>query len=272
MEIQILVKVFFVKCFDGCRVRRGDMRVSHVLPHHRAVLRLHQPVVVGVPRPRFRLLDQQLVQQLGHGVINELAAVVRVKPAKLEGELPQHRLQHRQQIGFADLRRGAHHLPLRDFIHRVNVIHPLASLQIALMHRIHPQISRAAIRLRPAALPDRHLRRPGRLIHDPLFPIPPTLPEPVQLRHRDLGQTRVGRILEIIVGPLQKLLRRRSAERLVHRIHGGQPFDIRARVPLRKPMPPIRLRLNFLPAQVLLNQSRYLRAAEPRHLLQVPPH
>ena len=53
--------------------------IAHVLPDHRPVLRLRQAVVVGVPRPRFRLLDQRLLQQLRYPVVDELAAVVRMK-------------------------------------------------------------------------------------------------------------------------------------------------------------------------------------------------
>ena len=67
-------------------MRRGDMAVAHVLANHRSVFGLHQTVVIAVPRSRFGLLDQQLVQQFGHGVIDELAAVVGMKTANHERE------------------------------------------------------------------------------------------------------------------------------------------------------------------------------------------
>jgi hypothetical protein len=77
MEVQVRVEVLLVKNFDLTRVRRVDMAVPHVLSHHRSILGFHQPVVIVMPRPRFGLLDQQFVQQLGHSVINELATVIR---------------------------------------------------------------------------------------------------------------------------------------------------------------------------------------------------
>ena len=89
------LKALFVENFDRRRVRRRDVRVSHVLAHHRSVLRLHQAIVVGVPRPRFGLLDQQLVEQLGHRMVDELAAVVGMKTPNAERKLLQHGFQHR---------------------------------------------------------------------------------------------------------------------------------------------------------------------------------
>ena len=72
--------MLFVEGFNRRRMRRGNVRVPHVLPHYRSVLCLRQAVVVGVSRPRFGLLDQQLVQQFGHPMVNEFAAIVRMKP------------------------------------------------------------------------------------------------------------------------------------------------------------------------------------------------
>src|SRR5271165_3828378 len=72
--------------------------------------------LVRVPRPRLRLFDQQLVQQLRHGMVHELAAVVGVKAEYAERKLRQHAFQHWFQPCFGDVRCGSDDLPLRDFI------------------------------------------------------------------------------------------------------------------------------------------------------------
>ena len=50
---------------------------------------------------------------------------------------------------------GPHHLPLRDFVHGVDVVNALDSVQIALMHRVHAQVAGPSAGLRLAALADR---------------------------------------------------------------------------------------------------------------------
>ena len=62
MEVQIRMEVLLVKLLDRLRVFGRNMAVPHVLSDHRAVFGLRQAIVVGVPRPRFGLLHQQLVQ------------------------------------------------------------------------------------------------------------------------------------------------------------------------------------------------------------------
>ena len=182
-----------------------------------------------------------LFNRLGHRVIDELAAVVGMKAANSEWKLRQHRLQHRHQPGFADVRGRAHHLPLRDLIDGVDVVHTFDSLQIALMHRVHTQVSGPPLRLRRSPLANRHRRRPGRLIHNPAFAVAPALPQPIQVRHRDLRQPLIPPVAEIVEFPLQDLLRRRTAQCLVGLIHARQQFDVSSAVPAGKPMPPIRL-------------------------------
>ena len=76
MKVQIRIEVFFEELLYGFRMARRDMPVAHVLADHRSILGLHQPVVVGVPRSRFGLLHQQLVEQAGHRVIDKFAAVI----------------------------------------------------------------------------------------------------------------------------------------------------------------------------------------------------
>jgi len=62
VEVQVRVEVPFIKRFDRFGVPRLNMLVPHVFSDHRSVLGFHQAIVVGVPRPRFRLLRQQFVQ------------------------------------------------------------------------------------------------------------------------------------------------------------------------------------------------------------------
>ena len=62
VEVQIGIEVLLVEALDAPCVRRRDVRISHVFADHRAVFRFHQAVVVGVPRTRLGLFDQQLVQ------------------------------------------------------------------------------------------------------------------------------------------------------------------------------------------------------------------
>jgi hypothetical protein len=80
-----------------------------------------------------------------------------------KGELPQHRFQHWLQPGFTDLRCSSHHFLLRQLIDRVDVIHAFDSLGMALVHRVHSDLARLAVRLRPP-LADGYLRRPRPLV------------------------------------------------------------------------------------------------------------
>ena len=92
-------------------------------------------------------------------MVNVLATVIGMKASNPKRKLCQHGFQYRYQIRFTDVRGSTHDLPLRNFIHRVNVKHPFHSVPITLMHGVHPQIPRAVIRLWPTAFADAHLRR-----------------------------------------------------------------------------------------------------------------
>ncbi len=61
MEIQVVVEVVLIEDIDRLGMRRRNVQIPHVLPYHRAILGFGQPVVIGPPRPRFGLFDQQLV-------------------------------------------------------------------------------------------------------------------------------------------------------------------------------------------------------------------
>src|ERR1700688_2769735 len=80
-----------------------------------------------------------------HRMVDKLAPVVGVKASNVKRKLFHHRFQHRQQPRFTDLRGRSHHLPLRHFIHLINVVHPFYSDAISLMHRVDSQVPRPAL-------------------------------------------------------------------------------------------------------------------------------
>src|SRR5438132_7808274 len=68
-----------------------------------------------------------------------------------EGKLPYQGAQHGFQPGFADALGGGHDLPLRDLIHRVDVVDALAGGRIALVHGVDPQVAGLALADRDSA-------------------------------------------------------------------------------------------------------------------------
>ena len=184
----------------------------------------------------------------------------------------QHGFQDRQQPGFRDLRRGAHHLPLRHFVHGVDVKQTLDSVQVTLMDGVHAQISRPALRIGLASLANGHCRGPGSLISHAALAVRPAFAQPVELRHREPRQALVRRVVELMPCPLQNLLRGRTAEGFVGLVHCGQHFDVGPRVTVRKSMPLISSWLHFAALLVAPNQARHLRPAQTGHLSQVAPH
>src|ERR1700733_8611530 len=116
-------------------------------------------------------------------MVYELAAVVGMKTPDAEGELVQHRVENRQQVCLADLRRRSQHLPLRHLVNGVEVIDPFDPIPVTLMHRIDTQVSRPSVRLRPAPLANVYRRGPCWLINHAALPVPRTPTQSVQLGH-----------------------------------------------------------------------------------------
>src|SRR5580692_5774085 len=112
-------------------------------------------------------------------MVDELTAIVGMKASNAKWELAQHRFQHRYQPCLTDVRRGAHHLKLRHFIDRVDMVQTFDSLQIALMYRVDPQVTRLSPWVRPAPLANGHLNRPRLLVEDPLLTIGPAFAQVV---------------------------------------------------------------------------------------------
>ena len=105
-----------------------------------------------------------------------------------EGELPHQGAQHGFQPGFADAFGGGHDLPLRDLIHRVDVVDTFAGGRIPLVHGVHPQVAGLALRIGTAPLADSHRRGPRPGVGKTAFPIARLLPQVIEMRHRDRRQ------------------------------------------------------------------------------------
>src|SRR5208283_4390815 len=176
---------------------------------------------------------------MGYGLVDELAAVVGVKAADGEGELPHHGGQHGIQPSFADAGGGAHDLPLRDLIDGVDVVDAFGSRSIALMHGINPQIARSALRVGPPALADAYRRRPGLGVVQATFPVALLVAQVVQVSHGEGGQPLVLRFTVVLVLALENPPGGRSAQGFVGLIDGGQQFDIGASIALWKAVPSI---------------------------------
>ena len=87
--VQVGIEVRGIELLDAVRMGGIDVAPTDVFADDGAVLGLHQAIVIAVPGPAFGLLDHQLVQQLGHSVVDELAAVIRVKTMNDKGKLGQ---------------------------------------------------------------------------------------------------------------------------------------------------------------------------------------
>ncbi len=178
--------MLLVELIDRAGMPSFDVSIPHMLSHHRSVLGLHQSVIVGSSRPRLGLLHQKFVQQPGHRMVDEFAAIVGMEAANQKWELLHHRFQHWHQPHLADLLCRSHYLPLRHFIHCIDVIDALVSIPVPLMHCVHPQVSWSALRIGLSSLPDIHRCWPRCLISDPSFAICSTLAQVVNVSHRDL--------------------------------------------------------------------------------------
>ena len=144
VKVHIGVQVLPVELAHGLGLFGADRAEADVFAYDRAVFGFHQTVVAGVTGTRAGLLDQQFVQEAGHRVVDELAAVVGVKAADDERELLKQVLQDRNEPPLRNLRHGSYDFPLRDFVDGVEVVHPLAAILIALMYGVPAQVSNEA--------------------------------------------------------------------------------------------------------------------------------
>ena len=157
-----------------------------------------------------------------------------------EGKLPHQGAQHRFQPGFADALGGGHDLPLRDLIHRVDVVDAFAGGRIALVHGVHPQVAGLTLRIGTAPLADggRSGPRPG--VGETALPIARLLPQVIEVGHRNRRQPLILGLAVLAVFPLQNTARGGTAQVLVGLIDGGQQFEVGTGIALRKAMTPVR--------------------------------
>src|SRR5450755_1759733 len=194
-----------------------------------------------------------------------------MKAANHEWKLCEDRLQQWLQPRFANDGRAAHNLPLRYFVHRVDVIHTLHTRSVALMHRVHSQVTGPTFRHRPTPLSNPHRCRPRLAEVGSLPAVRGSFAQTVNLCRRNRRQTLIVAVAIFVVFPFQNLPRRWSAQSLVCLIHTCQQRDIGARVPVRKTMSPVPLRFYRSPLSIARNESRDLCPAHPGHLRQIPP-
>src|SRR3954453_8105577 len=79
MEVHVRVEMLAIELVHRLGVLGADVAVANVLADDGSILGLHQTVVAAMVWSRASLFDKQFAQQLGHGVVDELAAVVGVK-------------------------------------------------------------------------------------------------------------------------------------------------------------------------------------------------
>ena len=89
VKVDVRIEVLAEEGIDRRGVLGLDMQIAHLLADHGPVLGFHQSVVIGMPRARLGLRDQQFLQQTGHSMIDELAAIVGVKVQDHKRELLQ---------------------------------------------------------------------------------------------------------------------------------------------------------------------------------------
>ena len=181
----------------------------------------------------------------------------------------QNRFQHRDQELFADFGSAPDHLPLRQRIHGVDVIHPFLAFPSSLVHRIYSQVARFAPWVGPPPLADRNWTRPRRLVYPRHSPVSRAAPYVVQMRYRDLRQATEFPVAEFAMRSPQNASRRRPAQPLVRAVHLRQQRDVVGSVLDSETLPPIDSCFHFPGLRMRSNQSRDLRHAQPGDLAQV---
>ncbi len=199
VEVQERVEVLGAVGVEARGVALRDVCKAELLAHHGPVLGLGQAVVVAVARAAAGELDLQLVQHLGHPVVDVLAAVVGVEAQDLERELFEHLLDDGQQVGFADGLHRGHHLPLSDAVHRVDVVQALDAVLVALVNAVDADEARAAFRSWGLAHSDGNGLGGARLgQHHALRPVRCAVAQGVQMPDGEVAQALETSVLEHI--------------------------------------------------------------------------
>jgi len=176
---------------------------------------------------------QQLVQR----VIDEFRTVIGVQFQDAKWELVEDGLQHRQQLLLINTPDAAENLPLRHFIDRIEMIHSLDAVPVALMYRIDPHVPRHPLGIGSTPFADRNPRRLGLGKFCRPLPVSRAVPQIVKMRRGDLRQVGILALTENLPLPFHDAAGRRTTELLVSPIHFDQQLHIPHRIFDRKSLP-----------------------------------
>src|ERR1039457_5137475 len=205
-------------------------------------------------------------------MIDEFRTVIRVQFQDTKRELVEDGLQHRQQLFLIDAPDAADHLPLRHFIDRIQMIHSLDTVPVALMDRIDPHVPRGPLGIGPASFADGNPRWLGfRKLRRPL-PVSHAVPQIVKMRRRNLRQVGILALAEDLPLPFYDSAGRRPTELLVSPIHFDQQLQILTRVFDRKSLPWTAPHGEFASGVVAPDQARNLRHAQPAQVAEQGSH
>ena len=84
-----------VELLHRLRMLGGDMAVADVFANDRPILALYQGIVLAAIGSALGELDQQILEQLRHFVVDVFRPVVGMKAQNPERKLVQHGFQHR---------------------------------------------------------------------------------------------------------------------------------------------------------------------------------
>jgi len=197
-----------------------------------------------------------------------------VKAQDLEGELRQHLLDDAEQVCLGDRLHAGHYLPLRDAVHRVDVIQPLDAVQVPLVHAVDADEAGPALGCRRLAHADLGvLAGLGLGQQDALVAVARAVAQVVQVAHRDRAQPSESLIAEDIALAAQHAGRGRARQRAHGAVHIDQQRHVRGRVQAGKRATGravvLDQRLAGIPAR---DQPRDLGSAVAAQALQVRQH
>ena len=157
MKVEIGNEMVPVELVDACSESLRDVIVRHVLANNSSVLCLHKSIVIGVIGSTLCLLCLPSFEELLNNIVDVLTSVVTVKVLDDEWEERKCLIKSRLHTDLLQSLHGNRYIPLRYFIHVVDVVDALFAIAIALMHRIRSKESWYAIGFRLPAFSNRCL-------------------------------------------------------------------------------------------------------------------
>ncbi len=125
------------------------------------------------------------------------------------------RLQHWDEVAFADALDRSDSLELRDLVNRIDMVDPFGTVPVALMDGVDTDITGMAFGPGFASFTNVTLYRMRFVDRSSLPSVGCRLPQVVEVRNRDAGKTLVLCLLENLPGTLTELLGGRTTERAV---------------------------------------------------------